>query len=321
MPNYKSILFQYKISKLVSSSFYNTKTLSISVVVCCSLILSLLTMEASSFILHLETIGTSPLIFTSPGNLYVLRKEDVGACKGFSVYAITDKGGKDKNIVPLVLATSDENNPMYVLDIAISGEYIAFVDGCGGTSTSMSSHHARVRQNHSKLTPHVIDLASDEDTPIVDVPSDTPIELDNEQRCEETEDEHSFLQLCLSPNSRSSMVRRMIEGSQTIAKVTELPTSFDGNIVFELPPTKEPVSPMEGMEQALDGHVWTKPTTTNVRLPATVRKSYCVGVLECPMLECGHFLSTRSTNKTAWIGNILHTTFSIGDNNSQIGFL
>ena len=217
------------------------------------MILFLLTMAASLFTVHLENIGVSPLTFTSPGNLYVLRKEDIGACKGFSVYAITEKGGKDKNIIPLVVATSDESNPMYVLDIAISGEYIAFLDGCGGASTSMSSHH-------------VIDLASDEEVEVHDVPSDTQNELQNKQPYKKIEDELSFLELCVSPNSRSSMVKRMIKESQTIAKVKELPTSFDGNIIFELPATKEPISPMEGMEQALDGHVWTKLPTTNIYL-------------------------------------------------------
>ena len=68
-------------------------------------------------------------------------------------------------------------------------------------------------------------------------------------------------------------------------RVHTLPPSFNGNIIFELPPIEVDRPPsyahhMAGMDKWYDGHVWTKTMTTNItnRMGLTFRTSACVGV-------------------------------------------
>ena len=44
--------------------------------------------------------------------------------------------------------------------------------------------------------------------------------------------------------------------SVKVERVDELPIDYNGNIIFELPPTDTTLSPMDGMEQQYDGYCW-----------------------------------------------------------------
>ncbi|KAI5073417.1 hypothetical protein GOP47_0011430, partial [Adiantum capillus-veneris] len=59
---------------------------------------------------------------------------------------------------------------------------------------------------------------------------------------------------------------------------------------------------MDGMGQLVDGHVWTKPTTTNITFPATIRKIYYGGDFECVFAKCSQLLSTGLPNQLSWTG-------------------
>lgn len=85
-------------------------------------------------------------------------------------------------------------------------------------------------------------------------------------------------------------------------QVKEIPSQYNGNIIFELPPTIKECSRMDGMEQRFDGHVWTKPTTTNMSINCVVRLSYCLGSLQCRRIICPHFLSNKSFNECYFTG-------------------
>ena len=54
-------------------------------------------------------------------------------------------------------------------------------------------------------------------------------------------------------------------------RVKEIPIDYNGNLIFELPPTKATESSMDGMEQRYDGHCWIKPVTTKFTFPTTIR--------------------------------------------------
>ena len=57
-----------------------------------------------------------------------------------------------------------------------------------------------------------------------------------------------------------------------IRQVEELPTRYDGNIMFELPFVSADKR-MVGLENKFDGHVWTDETTSNIScFIGTVRK-------------------------------------------------
>ncbi len=53
-----------------------------------------------------------------------------------------------------------------------------------------------------------------------------------------------------------------------ILVISFLPTTFNGDILFELPPLS-PSNPsslhMQGMDRKYDGHAWSKVITTNIK--------------------------------------------------------
>ena len=61
---------------------------------------------------------------------------------------------------------------------------------------------------------------------------------------------------------RSSTLWKILDRSDQIEQVLEIPKEYDGNLVFEFPPTLGKASHMDGMEAKYDGHMWTKPWTS-----------------------------------------------------------
>jgi hypothetical protein len=70
-----------------------------------------------------------------------------------------------------------------------------------------------------------------------------------------------------------------------IQRVKFLPPTFDGDVLFELPPvdTSGPFHMMHGMDKRHDGHAWTKTVTSNIKsdMSLTFRTSTCIGHLRC----------------------------------------
>jgi hypothetical protein len=66
-------------------------------------------------------------------------------------------------------------------------------------------------------------------------------------------------------------------------KVQYLPPSFNGDVIFELPPSRVSASTskntMDGMDKQFDGHTWCRTITSNIHSSQglTFRKSSCVG--------------------------------------------
>lgn len=86
--------------------------------------------------------------------------------------------------------------------------------------------------------------------------------------------------------------------------VEEIPRVYDGELVLEFPPTFDKIGNTHGMEQKYDGHLWTRPSTSNMRLECTVRISYCIGVLECRFPSCPFFTNNRRHNKCFFNGHL-----------------
>jgi hypothetical protein len=66
-------------------------------------------------------------------------------------------------------------------------------------------------------------------------------------------------------------------------KVQYLPPSYNGNVIFELPPSCVSASTskntMDGMDKQFDGHTWCRTITFNIHNSQglTFKKSSCIG--------------------------------------------
>jgi hypothetical protein len=101
-------------------------------------------------------------------------------------------------------------------------------------------------------------------------------------------------------------------------KVKYIPPTFDGEVVFELPPpstssTSSIGKHMDGMDKKYDGHTWCRTKTSNIRNDwgLTFRRATCVGHLQCQNKDCDFLSRSSRMNETEWEGNIV-TPFSIG---------
>ena len=95
------------------------------------------------------------------------------------------------------------------------------------------------------------------------------------------------------PGSKSVLKKLNYDSIRT-ENVDFLPPSFNGDVIFILPPTlpsavQKNAKSMEGMDKRYDGHMWTKTMTTNISntLGLSFRSSNCVGHLQCHNPKCG----------------------------------
>ena len=94
-------------------------------------------------------------------------------------------------------------------------------------------------------------------------------------------------------------------------KLDEVPQEYNGNCLFELPPTQQG-STMAGMEQQYDGHCWVKPVLTRMKFPANIRRSKCGGHLICSNETCPIRAINGRPNQTSWTGKLLHVILAKG---------
>jgi hypothetical protein len=103
-----------------------------------------------------------------------------------------------------------------------------------------------------------------------------------------------------------------------IQRVKFLPPTFNGNVLFELPPvdTLGPFHMMHGMDMRHDGHAWTKTVTSNIKsdMSLTFRTSTCIGHLRCENQDCEYtsrIHRTSPVNEREWNGFTV-TTIPVG---------
>ena len=78
--------------------------------------------------------------------------------------------------------------------------------------------------------------------------------------------------------------------------------SYNGNTIFELPPTFNEIKRMEGMEQRFDGHLWTRPHRNYMSIHCLVKLNYCLGSMECHRLTCPYVSNNRKFNAAYFYG-------------------
>ena len=88
-----------------------------------------------------------------------------------------------------------------------------------------------------------------------------------------------------------------------------LPSVFDGDVIFELPPCGPSSSAsgaknLEGMDKRYDGHPWCKLVTTDIHNSDHLkfRKSYCTGHLICENANCQYLRRASKKNEIEWSG-------------------
>jgi hypothetical protein len=106
--------------------------------------------------------------------------------------------------------------------------------------------------------------------------------------------------------------------SLDIQRVHFLLPTFNGDVLFELPPvdTSGPFHMMHGMDKHHDGHAWTKIVTSNIKsnMSLTFRTSICIGHLRCENQDCEYTSRIHRTslvNEQEWNGFIV-TTIPVG---------
>ena len=92
--------------------------------------------------------------------------------------------------------------------------------------------------------------------------------------------------------------------------------TFNGDVLFELPPCRGSTfgtKGMEGMDKRYDSHTWCRTSTSNIHndVGLKFRKSYCDGHLICENTRCEHYIRSSKSNETEWIG-ITNHSFSLG---------
>jgi hypothetical protein len=108
--------------------------------------------------------------------------------------------------------------------------------------------------------------------------------------------------LATRPGKKNALKKLDYE-SLTVEKVEFLPPKFNGDILFEFPPTghaalHSQAKSMNGMDKRYDGHVWTKTMTTNITndMGLAFRSSLCVGHLRCENPECAYMKRAQRTS-------------------------
>ncbi|KAL3701458.1 hypothetical protein R1sor_019480 [Riccia sorocarpa] len=93
-----------------------------------------------------------------------------------------------------------------------------------------------------------------------------------------------------------------------------MPDSYDGNVIFELPPsTPDELSKkggvLVGMDRGNDCWLWTKCITTSAQIGGrkslySVNKIRCVGSLKCENDSCPYLLSEGVANMIDWLDKV-----------------
>jgi hypothetical protein len=100
-------------------------------------------------------------------------------------------------------------------------------------------------------------------------------------------------------------------------KVQYLPPSYNGDVIFELPPSYVSASSsknaMDSMDKRFDGYTWYRTITSNIHNSQglTFRKSSCASQLVCNNQSCDFLTRSSKWNETEWSGQT-NTPFNLG---------
>ena len=102
-------------------------------------------------------------------------------------------------------------------------------------------------------------------------------------------------------------MKKLLEKCNDVVIVDELRNVYNGTMCFELPPTFGNKKRMYGIEQKYDGHLWTRPSQSNMAIQCTIRLSYCLGNLLCHRVTCPYYLNEKKYNDCYFHGHLDRT--------------
>ncbi len=106
---------------------------------------------------------------------------------------------------------------------------------------------------------------------------------------------------------KKNTLTKLASDIEVVLKVTEIPTTYNGDIILEFPPTMGKVAGMDSMEHRYDPHLWTKPQTSNIAFAGVTRRSQCAGSLKCINELCSKLVNYGVSNTCHFRGSLIKT--------------
>ena len=118
-----------------------------------------------------------------------------------------------------------------------------------------------------------------------------------------------LLTICGKPSARSQLTSANLASFKQEV-VQYLPTMYNGNVIFELPPLRvvkeRGIARLDGTDQRFDGHAWIETATTNIVDPSCLfsfKYVKCMGHLRCNNPNCQHISEVGDYNEMYWAGS------------------
>jgi hypothetical protein len=116
--------------------------------------------------------------------------------------------------------------------------------------------------------------------------------------------------MSFAPHAASEL-RKFNYNTCHIENVPSIPPTFDGDVLFELPPINNPdghSGQMQRTYKKYDGHSWCKVKTTNIKndFNLTFHMTSCLGHLECQNHFYNYLVLNGNPNEIAWISDTIH---------------
>jgi len=108
------------------------------------------------------------------------------------------------------------------------------------------------------------------------------------------------------PRHASNKLHNLDYNKIIILTVLFLPTTFNGEIMFEVPPlfpSNPSLMQMQGIDRKYDGHAWLKVITTNIKnsFGLNFKKVHCLGDLCYVKTNCDCLIHFRVWIETTWV--------------------
>jgi hypothetical protein len=224
----------------------------------------------------------------------------------FRLYGLSDSllVGSTEILTPKQSSTSTHNTPLLrTVKIEPILEPIHLLSDDSDDDTTAPKHldsHPVFQLSPSLLShPSQSPWASTGKPPLPQRPSDSLSVID-------------YLKKLSARKGSKSVVTKIDYSSIRLEKVEVLPSTFDGDVVFELPPIGASSSHsqarlLRGMDKRYDGHAWTRTITSNIKndMGLTFRSSSCLGHLKCINVNCDYVSRVHRTsiaNEVEWDG-------------------
>ena len=217
-----------------------------------------------------------------------------------------DKKSCEVNVKP---RSDHKGNEHYLLDGTLSKTYrLVHSHDCVYVSDSMESVEGDTHDLFqftscgSKTSPLCVD-----DEAMSDMHFDTHEEDHNPIVVPvDTDDEHAKRKSIISwikDSTGAAKLKSLLSSCGDSILVEELPALYDGTVCFELPPAFGK-NRMVGMEQKFDGHLWSRPSQTNMSIECTIRLSSCLGSLICQRITCSYYVNEKKINNSFFHGHL-----------------